>query len=144
MISAISDLFGKVIDKAFPDKTEANRLKAQVDSKLISMDLEELRAATQVITTEAGGESWLQRNWRPVTMLTFVGLIVFHWLGWTAPNLKAGYMTAIGAGTFAGWLANNWLGLAGVLIAAAGLMVNWYYNHKRLKLQEQQGGDDGR
>ncbi|WP_444901328.1 holin [Microbulbifer sp. SSSA007] len=57
---------------------------------------------------------------------------------------KAGYMTAIGAGTFAGWLANNWLGLAGVLIAAVGLMVNWYYNHKRLKLQEQQGGDDGR
>ncbi|WP_444900495.1 holin [Microbulbifer sp. VAAC004] len=57
---------------------------------------------------------------------------------------KAGYMTAIGAGTFAGWLANNWLGLAGVLIAAAGLIVNWYYNHKRLKLQEQQGGDDGR
>ncbi|BBM00461.1 holin [Microbulbifer sp. GL-2] len=54
---------------------------------------------------------------------------------------KAGYMTAIGAGTFAGWLANNWLGLAGVLIAAVGLVVNWYYNHKRLKLQEQQGED---
>ncbi|GAB2875797.1 holin [Microbulbifer echini] len=58
---------------------------------------------------------------------------------------KASYMTAVGAGTFAGWLADNWLGFAGVLIAAAGLMVNWYYNHKRLKLQEQQqGGDDGR
>ncbi|WP_444939386.1 3TM-type holin [Microbulbifer sp. JMSA002] len=66
-ISFISNLLGKVIDKAFPGKTEANRLKAQVDSKLISMDLEELRAATQVITAEAGGESWLQRNWRPVT-----------------------------------------------------------------------------
>ncbi|WP_444911013.1 holin [Microbulbifer sp. TRSA005] len=42
---------------------------------------------------------------------------------------KAGYTTAIGAGAFAGWLANNWLGFAGVLIAAAGLMINWYYNH---------------
>ncbi|WP_444911063.1 3TM-type holin [Microbulbifer sp. PAAF003] len=88
MISAISNLLGKVIDKALPDKTEANRLKAQVDSQLISMDLEELKAATKVITVEASGESWLQRNWRPVTMLTFVGLIVFHWLGWTAPNLS--------------------------------------------------------
>ncbi|WP_413662500.1 3TM-type holin [Microbulbifer sp. CNSA002] len=88
MISAISNLLGKVIDKALPDKTEANRLKAQVDSQLISMDLEELKAATKVITAEASGESWLQRNWRPVTMLTFVGLIVFHWLGWTAPNLS--------------------------------------------------------
>jgi len=54
---------------------------------------------------------------------------------------KASYMTAIGAGTFAGWLANNWLGFAGVLIAALGLVVNWYYNHKRLKLQEQQSED---
>ncbi|WP_444891769.1 3TM-type holin (plasmid) [Microbulbifer sp. TRSA001] len=88
MISAISNLLGKVIDKAFPDKTEANRLKAQVDSQLISMDLEELKAATQVITSESSGESWLQRNWRPVTMLTFVGLIVAHWVGWTAENLS--------------------------------------------------------
>lgn len=51
---------------------------------------------------------------------------------------KVSYMTAVGAGTFAGWLANNWLGFAGVLIAALGLVVNWYYNHKRLKLQERQ------
>ncbi|MCO1336078.1 holin family protein [Microbulbifer sp. OS29] len=88
MISAISNLFGKVIDKAFPDKTEANRLKAQVDSQLIAMDMAELQSATQVITAEASGESWLQRNWRPVTMLTFVGLIVAHWVGWTAENLS--------------------------------------------------------
>ncbi|AWF81535.1 hypothetical protein BTJ40_12265 [Microbulbifer sp. A4B17] len=88
MITAISNLFGKVIDKAFPDKTEANRLKAQVDSQLIAMDMAELQSATQVITAEASGESWLQRNWRPVTMLTFVGLIVAHWVGWTAENLS--------------------------------------------------------
>ncbi|GAA5446165.1 hypothetical protein Misp06_04374 [Microbulbifer sp. NBRC 101763] len=80
-------MIGKVIDKAFPDKAEANRLKAKVDAKLITMDLEELKRATQVITTEAIGDSWIQRNWRPLTMLTFVGLIVAHWLGWTAPNL---------------------------------------------------------
>ncbi|WP_445365602.1 hypothetical protein ACJJJB_01680 [Microbulbifer sp. ANSA001] len=30
MILAISDLFGKAIDKAFPDKAEANRLKERV------------------------------------------------------------------------------------------------------------------
>ncbi|WP_444904990.1 3TM-type holin [Microbulbifer sp. CnH-101-E] len=66
-----------------------------MDSKLISMDLEELRAATQVITAEAGGESWLQRNWRPVTMLTFVGLTVFHWLGWAAPNLSENQTLAL-------------------------------------------------
>jgi len=32
-------------------------------------------------------QSWLQRTWRPITMLVFVGLIVARWLGWSAPNL---------------------------------------------------------
>ncbi|MFS1525642.1 3TM-type holin [Microbulbifer sp. 2304DJ12-6] len=86
--SAISGLIGKAIDKAFPDKSEANRLKAEIDSQLIAMELKELESATSVITAEAGGESWLQRCWRPIAMLTFVILVVAHWLGWTAPNLS--------------------------------------------------------
>ena len=36
---------------------------------------------------EAQGTSWLQRTWRPITMLVFVALIVTRWLGWCAPNL---------------------------------------------------------
>ena len=36
---------------------------------------------------EAQGQSWLQRTWRPITMLVFVALIVTRWLGWCAPNL---------------------------------------------------------
>ncbi|MFA0814026.1 hypothetical protein [Microbulbifer epialgicus] len=38
---------------------------------------------------------------------------------------KVSYLATVGVGTFAGWLVDNWLGLAGVLIAAAGLAVNW-------------------
>lgn len=37
--------------------------------------------------TEAQGQSWLQRAWRPITMLVFVALIVARWLGWSAPDL---------------------------------------------------------
>ncbi|WHI50458.1 hypothetical protein P3339_18745 [Microbulbifer sp. MLAF003] len=37
---------------------------------------------------------------------------------------KTSYLTAVSVGTFAGWLADNWLGFAGVLIAAASLAVN--------------------
>ena len=51
------------------------------------MDAKELNAKQAIITAEANGESWLQRNWRPVTMLTFVGLIAAHWLGFTPENL---------------------------------------------------------
>lgn len=34
-----------------------------------------------IIMTEAKGESWLQKSWRPVTMLTFLCLITMHYFG---------------------------------------------------------------
>jgi hypothetical protein len=35
---------------------------------------------------EAQG-SWLQRNWRSLLMVTFAGLVVAHWFGFTAQNI---------------------------------------------------------
>ena len=34
-----------------------------------------------IIRTEATGESWLQRNWRPLTMLSFNVLLFLYWFG---------------------------------------------------------------
>ena len=35
----------------------------------------ELRSATDIIVAEAKSESWIARNWRPITMLVFVFII---------------------------------------------------------------------
>lgn len=35
-----------------------------------------LDAQARIITAEAQGGSWIQRNWRPITMLTFLVLVV--------------------------------------------------------------------
>jgi hypothetical protein len=94
-VMAIADLIKTGIDKAFPDKDKANELKAGIDTALINADSAELASATQVVIAEASGESWLQRNWRPLTMLSFVGLIAAHWLGFTAPNLSEGQSLAL-------------------------------------------------
>ena len=58
--------------------------KAEVETKLIELDvlLAQLNTKTQelqsqVIIAEAQGESWLQRNWRPMLMCAF-GLIVVN------------------------------------------------------------------
>lgn len=76
-----------LVGKLIPDP-EA-RAKAQL--QLLEMqqrgDLAELQAAVSVLVAEASG-NWLQRSWRPVMMLTFTGLIVARWLGWTAPGLQ--------------------------------------------------------
>lgn len=76
-----------IIDKAVPNKDMAAQLKVQIQNELINLDTKALERSADVIIAEAQGGSWLQRSWRPITMLTFTVLIVAHWLGWTAPNL---------------------------------------------------------
>ncbi len=47
------------------------------------MDLEKqlLEAQSSIINTESKSESWIARSWRPITMLTFLVIIVCHSLG---------------------------------------------------------------
>lgn len=87
LIPVIGGLIGKAIDKAVPDKDAAEKLKNDVMLEAMKQDNNELQGAIQIITAEAQGESWLQRNWRPVLMLWFAGLVGAHWLGFTPPNL---------------------------------------------------------
>jgi hypothetical protein len=44
-----------------------------------------LESRASIITAEAKGDSFLQRSWRPITMLTFLALTVGDSLGWL-PN----------------------------------------------------------
>ncbi|TDX29113.1 holin (3TMs family) [Modicisalibacter xianhensis] len=59
------------------------QVEAQVEESLID-------ARGKVITAEAQGESWLQRNWRPLLMIWFGALVGAHWLGFTPDNLDVG------------------------------------------------------
>jgi hypothetical protein len=95
LIPAIASLIGNVIDKAVPDKDQAEQLKMQVTLEAMRADNEELQAATKVILAEAQGESWLQRNWRPLLMLWFAGLVGAHWLGFTPPNLPESVVNSL-------------------------------------------------
>ena len=87
IIPAVVGIIGSAIDKAIPNKSEAEKLKAQITLAALNEGKTELENATKIITAEAQGESWLQRNWRPLLMLWFAGLIGAHWLGYTPANL---------------------------------------------------------
>lgn len=80
------EFIGRTIDKIFPNKEEAEKLKAQITLEAMKSDAKELESATQIIIAEASGESWLQRNWRPMLMLWFAALLGAHWLGYTPDN----------------------------------------------------------
>lgn len=51
-------------------------LQTQVVNNFVEYEKKLLESKTAIITAEAGADSWLTRTWRPITMLTFVGIIV--------------------------------------------------------------------
>jgi hypothetical protein len=88
MIGDIISLGTTIIDKIFPDKAKADEAKLKLLELQQAGELKELEARAQIVNTEAASTHWLAANWRPLTMITFVGLIVARWFGWAAPELS--------------------------------------------------------
>lgn len=95
LIKPISDVIGKVVDKVAPDAGMAEQLKFEITKELISSDNKSLQTQADIIMSEATGESWLQRNWRPLVMIDFAILINAHWLGYTPENLSEPQVLAL-------------------------------------------------
>ena len=75
-----------IVDDVVEDKDEVNKLKFQIQRQRIETKGSELEAQAKIVLAEAQG-SWLQRNWRPLLMVVFAGLMVAHWFGFTASNI---------------------------------------------------------
>lgn len=71
-------------------------------SQALAYEARLTEAQAKVITAEAQGASWLQRNWRPITMLTFLVLVVADTFGYTAFRLapEAWTLLQIGLGGY--------------------------------------------
>ena len=55
----------------------------QIAEQTLDYKKEVLDSQAKIIAAEAQGNSWVQRSWRPITMLTFLSLTVcdsFNWL----------------------------------------------------------------
>lgn len=94
MWGAIGGLFGLIgsgLSGLFGFKGEQAKVVGQaVDllSKTTDVDAQAVAAVAQIITAEATSESWLARNWRPLFMIMFGGMIVSRWFGHVPPNMS--------------------------------------------------------
>ena len=86
LLAPIAKSIFSTVDKVITSKAEKEKIKAELQHKIITGDLKEIEAAATVIQLEAQG-TWLQRSWRPIMMLLFAALMVAHWFGFTAPNI---------------------------------------------------------
>jgi hypothetical protein len=79
-----------VAGNLFPDpkdEIERQRVTNEVNLAVLAQAGAIERAASENIKTEAASQHWLAANWRPLTMVTFVVLIVARWFGYAAPEL---------------------------------------------------------
>lgn len=77
LIGALAGPVSNIISEFIEDPDEKNKARARIESHLLANQAEIHKAASSVILAEARGESWLQRNWRPMLMCLF-GYIVAH------------------------------------------------------------------
>ncbi len=84
-------LFGGVAQKAcdivserVEDKDLANRINAELTQSIINTDISkfvtQIEAQKSVLIAEIQGDSWMQRNWRPLTMLIFVAIVANNYI----------------------------------------------------------------
>ncbi|WP_420555197.1 3TM-type holin [Neptuniibacter marinus] len=89
-------------DERLQVKASIFEMQTQLADKVMEYETKLMQAQAQVITAEAQGASWLQRNWRPITMLTFLILVVADAFGLTAFRLadEAWTLLQIGLGGY--------------------------------------------
>jgi hypothetical protein len=76
-------------------KSAMMAVQLEAANKFMDYEKSIIEAQSKVIMAEAGGESWLQRNWRPVTMFTFLGLVVSFWMGYVPENVTEAMVTEV-------------------------------------------------
>lgn len=97
IFSAVTGLFKPVsdaIDSVHTSEEERLTAKAKLTEVIAAvalkwMDLESQLANLQakIMQAEMQHGNWLTKSWRPITMLTFLALIVSYWMGYVPPNV---------------------------------------------------------
>lgn len=69
-----------ILDKFVSDKSERERLRADLNTIFLTEETKVLEKAADNVKAEIEGDSWLQRNWRPILMLSVVLIIVNNYI----------------------------------------------------------------
>jgi hypothetical protein len=93
----IAEIFtpaAKLVDSLHTSEEEKAKIqlamsRVQTETALRVLDYEQqlLQARADIVKADAQSQHWLQANWRPITMLTFVGLICLRFFGFNPEGM---------------------------------------------------------
>jgi hypothetical protein len=64
-ITAGLDILGKIIDRVIPDRTAADKAKAELITMQTQGELNQLMGQLEINKTEAASSNWFVAGWRP-------------------------------------------------------------------------------
>lgn len=93
-LSGLVDPVTKLVDEVHTSEEEKLQIKSamfkiqqEITTKVLDYESKLMDNQAKVILAEVQGESWLQRNWRPMMMIWFAALLGMYWFGITPPNI---------------------------------------------------------
>lgn len=75
-IAGLSNIAGKFIE----DKDKLNQFEAELSSKMMDLNSKLVSYQRDIIVAETKSKSFLAANWRPIMMLSFVGIIINNYM----------------------------------------------------------------
>ena len=90
LLPLLGTIGGQIAKSLFPseeDKTRRMEVAQAFQLALIQNSAQIENAAADIVKAEAQSVHWLTANWRPITALAFVGLIISRWLGYSAEGM---------------------------------------------------------
>lgn len=83
LVSALFEPAAKLVDELHTSdeeridaKTRMLTAQTEVTMKILDYEAQLMQMKSSIVLAEAQGQSWIQRSWRPITMLTFLILVL--------------------------------------------------------------------
>jgi len=112
MIPIIGDLISKVVDtganmiKSYfpPDLTPEQKAKLEAGIQAYQLEMNKelneysktiIQEQSKIIQSEAKSDSWIAKNWRPITMLVFVFIVANNYIFFPYISLFGGSATTL-------------------------------------------------
>lgn len=70
-----------LIDELHTSEEEINSVKVKIENIKANLATQMLKSQSDILVAEIKGKSWLQRNWRPITMIVFLILVICDCFG---------------------------------------------------------------
>jgi hypothetical protein len=103
-LGAILDIGSKLVDKFFPDPTQAEQAKLQLltmsqngELAQLNADVAEQHELTERLKADMGSDSWLSKNIRPMTLIAIlIGYFTFAGLSAAKIDVNESYVQLLG------------------------------------------------